>query len=348
MDGMPRPRPPFIQREVTRHKKVLWYFRRVRGGPRIRLPDEYGSEAFWKAYNAALNGEQPRPQRAEKGTLAWMVEQYKASARWAKLAPSTQRARDRLLATICKTAGHAPVKQITKADLQRGVDQRAGKPEAANAFIKTVRAVLNHAVKMEIIETNPAAALDLLRSKAEGFHTWTMEEIEAYERRHPIGTKARLAMDLMLYTGLRKSDAVQVGHQHIRDGVLTIRPEKTKRTSNVTVTIRILPPLAESIAATKTGDLHLIVTEYGRPFTANGFGNWFRARCDEAGVSGSAHGLRKAGATKAAENGATTHELMAMFGWTTTAEAERYTKAADRRRMGIAGSTKLSRTKAAG
>jgi integrase len=348
MEAMPRPRPPHIQREVTRHKKVLWYFRRTRGGPRIRLPDEYGSEAFWKAYNAALAGEQPKRTKADKGSLAWVVEQYKASAKWAKLAPSTQRARDRLLAAIIKTAGHAPVRQITKADLQRGVDQRAGKPEAANAFIKTIRAVLNHALRMDLIETNPAMSLELMRSGSDGFHTWTMDEIEAYERRHPVGTKARLAMDLMLYTGLRKSDAVQVGHQHIRDGVLTIRPEKTKRTSNITVTVRILPPLAESIAAARTGDLHLLVTEYGRPFTANGFGNWFRKRCDEAGVPGAAHGLRKAGATRAAENGATTHELMAMFGWTTTDEAERYTKAADRKRMGIAGSAKLSRTRSSG
>lgn len=344
MEEMPRPRPPHIQREVTRHGKVLWYFRRARGGPRVRLPDDYGSEAFWKAYNEALAGEQPKATKAEKGTLAWAVEQYKGSALWAGLAPSTQRARDRILQKICKTAGHAPIRQITRADLQRGVDQRAAKPESANAFIKTMRAVLKHAVHMGFIEANPAEKLQLLRSKGDGFHTWTLEEIAAFEARHPVGTKARLAMDLMLYTGLRKSDAVQVGRQHIRNGELTIRPEKTKRSTNIIVNVRVLLPLAASIAATKTGDLTLLVTEFGRPFTANGFGNWFRARCNEAGVPGTAHGLRKAGAVRAAENGATTNELMAMFGWTTSDEALRYTEAADRRRLGLAASEKLSRT----
>lgn len=87
-----------------------------------------------------------------------------------------------------------------------------------------------------------------------------------------------------------------------------------------------------------------IVTDYGRPFTANGFGNWFRERCDEAGVSKPAHGLRKAGAVRAAENGATTQELMALFGWVNVKEAELYTREADRRRLSLTASSKLSRT----
>src|SRR5690606_7322384 len=161
--------------------------------------------------------------------------------------------------------------------------------------------------------------------------------VEAFERRHPIGTQARLAMDLMLYTGMRRSDVVQIGHQHIRNGVPTTRPEKTKRTSNVTVTLRALPALAERIAAPPTGALHLLVTEFGKPFTSNGFGNWFRKRCREAGVPGSAHGLRKAAAARAADNGATTRELMAMFGWVTEKEAELYTRAADRKKLGLSG-----------
>ena len=67
-------------------------------------------------------------------------------------------------------------------------------------------------------------------------------------------------------------------------------------------------------------------------------GGWFRERCDEAGLTHcSAHGLRKAGATIAAENGASPHQLMAIFGWLTLKEAERYTQAARRKRMARAG-----------
>jgi integrase len=169
-----------------------------------------------------------------------------------------------------------------------------------------------------------------------------MDEANAHEACHPVGTKARLALDLMLYTGLRRSDIVSIGRRPIDGDVLSIQPMKTKRTSAVFVTLRVLPALAESIAATEDkGERAFLVTEFGKPFTSNGFGNWFRKRCNEAGVPGSAHGLRKAAATRCAENGATAHELMAMFGWTTVKEAERYTKAAERRKLGIKGSERM-------
>ncbi len=108
------------------------------------------------------------------------------------------------------------------------------------------------------------------------------------------------------------------------------------------MSVRILPALAESIAKTGTGEKTLLISSLNRSFAVKGFGNWFRDRCDEAGVPGSAHGLRKAAATRCAENGATARELMAMFGGTTLQEAERYTRAVERRRFGIAGSMKLT------
>jgi hypothetical protein len=85
-----------------------------------------------------------------------------------------------------------------------------------------------------------------------------------------------------------------------------------------------LPVLAATIAASKTGDLTFLVTERGTPFVKESFGNWFRDACRAAGCPGSAHGLRKAGATRAAENGATVHQLMALFGWKTEKMASIY------------------------
>jgi integrase len=133
----------------------------------------------------------------------------------------------------------------------------------------------------------------------------------------------------MLYTGLRRGDVVKLGRQHLRDGAFTIRAEKTGEE----VYPPLLPPLAASIAATKTGDLTYLVTERGKAFVKEGFGNWFREACTAAGCPGSAHGLRKSGATKAAENGASDRQLMAMFGWKTPKMASVYTRAADRKRM---------------
>jgi site-specific recombinase XerD len=96
--------------------------------------------------------------------------------------------------------------------------------------------------------------------------------------------------------------------------------------------------LQKIIDGSPIGDLTCLVTEYGMPFTVNGFGNWFRDRCNEAGLPHcSAHGLRKAGAKTAAENGATPHQLMSIFGWLTLKEAERYTQEAQRKLMAAAG-----------
>jgi integrase len=102
-------------------------------------------------------------------------------------------------------------------------------------------------------------------------------------------------------------------------------------------------PLAQVIAATKTGDLHFLVTEYGKPFSTTGLGQKIRTWCDEAGVPGTAHGLRKAGATRAAENGATEYQLMAIFGWLDPEMAATYVKAANRKRLADAGMPLLSK-----
>lgn len=96
----------------------------------------------------------------------------------------------------------------------------------------------------------------------------------------------------------------------------------------------ILDKLQEIIDVTETGHLSFIVNKRGKPFTIESLGNWFRKMCDQAGLTHcSAHGLRKAGATLAAENGATSQELMTLFGWKTLEHVELYTKQANQRRL---------------
>ena len=125
-----------------------------------------------------------------------------------------------------------------------------------------------------------------------------------------------------------------LGRQHVRDGVIRFVPLKTRRKKMHAIEIPIVPELAAIIEASPTGDLTFLTTEWGKPFTANGFGGWFRDRCDEARLPHcSAHGLRKAGATIAAERGATDRQLMAMFGWESSRQATTYTASADRKRL---------------
>jgi integrase len=147
------------------------------------------------------------------------------------------------------------------------------------------------------------------------------------------GTKARLALSLLLFTGQRRSDITRLGRQNARDGKLAFTQFKGRNRKPKRLVLPILPALQRIIDASPTGEMTFLVNDLGRPFTDAGFGNWFRDRCVEAGVRGRAHGLRKAGATIAANNGATAHQLMAIFGWDTLKMAEAYTRAADQERL---------------
>jgi integrase len=151
---------------------------------------------------------------------------------------------------------------------------------------------------------------------------------------------AGLACRPALYTGLRRGDAVRLGRQHVRDGIATLRTEKT----GVTVTIPILPALDEILQAGPCADLAFICGESGRALTKESFGNLFRDASNAAGVAKSAHGLRKIGATRAANNGATVAELEAIFGWSGGGMASLYTRAADRARLAKSAMVKLDRT----
>jgi integrase len=109
----------------------------------------------------------------------------------------------------------------------------------------------------------------------------------------------------------------------------------------------MLPELVETLKAGPTGDLAFIVGERGNPMTTESFGNWFREACDKAGCPGSAHGLRKALATRLANEGATSHELEALFGWRGGGMASLYTRKANRTKLAGSAMDKLLGERAA-
>ena len=332
---MPKPRPPHLHREQTRHGAHVWYVRKGHG-PRIRLKGEYGSTEFWTEYRAALEDVPPAAKQPKTNSLKWAIDRYRQSSAWSALSVTTRRQRENIFRHVIKTAGDEPLRAITGETIRAGRERRSATPHAANNFLKTMRGFFTRAVEENHTATDPTKGVRLLAgpNDADGFHTWTQEELDRFEARWPIGTRERLAFDLLLYTGLRRGDAVRVGVQHMRDGVIAIRTEKHRKgKAGELITIPILEPLAASIAATKTGDLTYLVNERGQPWVKESFGNWFRDACRAAKCPGAAHGLRKAGAARAAERGASERQLMAIFGWSTGKMAQHYTRTADRSRL---------------
>jgi integrase len=170
---------------------------------------------------------------------------------------------------------------------------------------------------------------------SQGYYSWTIDEVRRYEERHPIGTRARLALALLLYTTQRRSDVVRLGHKMAHDGWIKFTQTKNANRKPIRLEIPILPELQRIInATTPLGTDTYLVTEFGNPFTVAGFGNRFRKWCDEAGLPHcSAHGLRKAGSARLAELEASDREIMAITGHQTAKEVDRYTKGARQKKL---------------
>lgn len=348
--------PPNVYAERSRHGKRKFYYREGKG-PRAQLPPpnhdlfkshlraaECGEPIGWS--NGAETTKTPlsRHATAREGSIAHTITRYKSeSPQWLALAAVTKANRNAIFHHIVEKSGARAMKDVRQQDILIGRNKRnIGAGHSANAYLKAIRPLFAFALKIGIIQVNPCIGVDYIEAQTDGYHTWTLEEVGRFETRHPLGTMANLALKIFLYTGLRRQDAVSFGRQHIRNGVWEVRPQKTKKSTGVVVTMRMLEPLQEAIDATKTGEMVFLLSDAKKPFaSAASFGNWFADRCVEAGVPGRGHGLRKAGATLAAENGASAHELMAMFGWTKLAQAEVYTRRADRRKLGLAASDKL-------
>jgi integrase len=342
---------PYLNQETDRHGKPRLYVRRY--GRRIRISEPLGTSAFLKAYANALDElsgrAMPRVVQARqpfpRGTLGWLGSQYFASNEFRALDTESQSNRRGILEacfrephseTDPEPMGFCPLAHVSTQKVKRLRDLKNDLPGAANNRRKYLSAMFGWAIETTppLMKTNPAREVRRIKYATEGFHSWTRDEVRQFEERHPIGTKARLALALLLFTGVRRGDMVALGRQHVRDGWLRFIPSKTRYKRRRLSEKPLLPELASIIEASPTGDLTFLVTAYGRPFTAAGFGGWFRDRCDEAGLPHcTAHGLRKAGATLAAENGATVNQLMAVFDWDTPAQAKIYTDAADRKRM---------------
>jgi enterobacteria phage integrase len=327
---MPRRLPPFVECWRDRHGKLRVYFRQARG-QRIALPASVGSEEFNAAYQAALLG-QPVPVRdrfvrAAPGTLAALVASYLKSAEYIGLRATTKMGYMSRLETLRTEHGHRTVAGLSRERIITGILQPyADRPGAALDTLKKLRILIRHAINIGWLKHDPSFGIK--RPKIGRIRSWTDHEIEMYRTRWPLGMKQRLAFELFLNVGQRRSDVVRMAWSHITaDNKITVVQQKTGR--------RLLIPLHRdlltALAAAKRDHVSIITTIYGKPFTVDGFSQWMRDAITDAELplECQPHGLRKATGRRLAEAGATAKMIMSVLGHTTLAEAERYTEEAD-------------------
>jgi integrase len=329
---------PFLKYVQTFHVggKRFCYFRR-KGAPRIPLPGLPGSAEFMAAYAVALAAA-PKPigadKRSKPGSVSAALAEYFQSRAFKGLTGGTPAQRRQVLERFRADHGHMPLASLPTSFLTALLDNLS--PHAARTWVKALRHFCTWAVERKLLRVDPTLGIRIKLPKSDGFHTLSEDEITQFEAAHPIGTQARLAFGLGLFTALRNSDVGRLGRQNFRDGVLTVRPVKTQNTTNITLTIPVHSELQKILDATPNiGHLTLLVSKTGKPYSPRDLSEQFRRWCDAAGLPQRCtfHGLRKAALTRLADAGCTAHEIAAVSGHKTLKEVERYTKAADQVRL---------------
>jgi hypothetical protein len=241
--------------------------------------------------------------------LRWLVERYyDESESFLLLGERTKHVRKLILDSVClekvsdddqSIVGDLGFSDMPALAVRRLRDRKRQTPEAANSRVKALRQLFKFGVDHQYCNRNPAREVSYIKTGSEGFHSWDLQEVRQFEQVHPLGTKARLALGILLYTGARRSDVVNFGRQHFRDGEhmspalreqhsgrwLQYTQHKNRNKKPVTLTLPILPELEEILGASPVGDLTRLVTEFGKCFTPAGFGNWFRDQCNRRHVT---------------------------------------------------------------
>ncbi|MFL5524037.1 MAG: hypothetical protein ACJ8AF_07970 [Gemmatimonadaceae bacterium] len=146
---------------------------------------------------------------------ASLVSYYQSTAFTAQLAKTTQQSRRAILEQFRNAHGDKRIALMHGQALQNILNGK--KPAAARNWKKALRGFIDHSRSLGMITVDPLANVKLPKmKKTGGFHTWTVEEITKYERRHAPGTKAGLALVLLLQTGHARADVVRMGRQHIK------------------------------------------------------------------------------------------------------------------------------------
>jgi len=224
--------PKHCTKCIDRHGKPRIRFRKP--GVSIYLTGIPWSEDFMRQYAAALEGVKSQArnlgsERTLPGSFNALAVSYYRSADFHDLAPISKRNRRNVIERFRAEHGDKPIARLERTNIQDLISAKANTPEAANVLLKTLRLLLNYAVFIGMIPSNPALGVKGYRSKGDGHHTWTEEEVAQFDRRHPAGSKARLALALLLYTAQRKSDIVRMGWQHIKGDIIAVRQQKTAR-----------------------------------------------------------------------------------------------------------------------
>jgi site-specific recombinase XerD len=327
----------------------LRYLLRMPGRKGVTIKGDLGSEEFARNYHLALTGFEPVEPKGlgipRQGTVAALVRTYLASAAFTNLASETSRHRRNLVEEFAEAHGDKPVAALLAKHVRALVANKGNTPGQARSFLTAVSALMSFAVDVGMREDNPCRGIKRPKLSKEGWHGWTDEQIEVYRAYHPYGSMARLTLELALSSLQRRSDLVQLGRQHLKDGLITVaKQQKTGNPAYAAVSIELQQALDAMPARTgaTASILTFLLTSHGQPFMPDGLSTRVRLWCLEAGLDNCPlHGLRKAGARIAVNSGCDITEVAAMGGWKTVRELQRYIEDFNRQQAAVRAGAKI-------
>jgi integrase len=338
---MTRVELPFVNAQKSRGGRLrYWYFRRA--GRRWRLPGAPFEPAFMVEYQRLLAATEPKPVSSTPallpGSFGALVTDYLASPEFRGTKPSTQKIYRLVLEPLAEFNGRKPVALLERRHVKAWRDARSDTPGMANMVVRVVRALLSYAVDNEYRRDNPAQRIKLFKL---GEHrAWSDEECAQFEARWPPGTMQRRAYMLAKFTGQRCGDIAGMTRAHRKDGAIRVVQIKT----GAELWIPEHRDLAAELAL-GNGHMSLLTRQGGSAFDSNLLGIWFAEAIEEAGLPDACvmHGLRKTAARMLAEVGCSAHQIASVTGHKSLTEIERYTKAADQKRLASAAIHRLER-----
>lgn len=334
----------WIKAYTDRHGRQRHYYRRP-GCPSVPLPGEPGSKAFMEAYHAAASAERPPigEEREKAGSFGALIAAYYKSKDYRSLSDSAKRSYRQVLEQFRAQYADMAVATLRRDHVVSILDKLDDKPGVQLTLRKRLNTLLNFAADRGWRKDNPITGMRRKRQASEGFRAWTEDDIDVFMRKWPAGSRERLAMLLLLCTAQRRSDVHLMGRQHVKGA--RIHVAQAKGGGKTRLWIPLHSTLKTELANVPPGQMTFVQTQYGQPFSASGFTNWFSEKAQEAGLppGSTPHGLRKAGARRLAEAGCTPHQIMAVTGHKNLSEVTLYTAAADQERLAAEAMDKAER-----
>lgn len=331
-------KPKFVHVFTDSRGKPRNAFRRT-GQTKSPLPWPMFTEKWWKAYHSALAGPPAAKfsigaSKTIPGTMNALVTEYYQSSAFTSLEPSTQATYRNQIEAFREKYGNGPVREIKTKHVDAILGEIAKKSSAqAQKLKKRLTTLFRLAVKWEYRTDNPMLNAERVKHKPKGYTPWTEDDITKFRAHWPEGTSRRIAFEILLFTGLRRSDAVRLGRQHIQSDRIVTKIKKTG--GAVEVSIPIHDEFRAVLNSIGHNHLNFITTEHGAARSEKSFTNWIIEAARLAGLPPhrSPHGLRKSACIRLAEAGCSASEIMSITGHRNLAEVETYVRDANRKTL---------------